>query len=125
MTVSAIRNEDIVTERATIPLISIENGFPFSEISLCIFELFDRFGTLYSFTNLAINNVTKIAKGIIARKVACQPKVWIMLAPTNSPTTEPAEYAEPKTPTAIDSLAGGNVSRRRLNAAGTAANPTP
>ena len=24
-----MRNEDIVTERATIPLISIENGFPF------------------------------------------------------------------------------------------------
>ena len=61
----------------------------------------------------------------MARKVACQPKVWMMLAPTNSPTTEPAEYAEPKTPTAIDSLAGGNVSLRRLNAAGTAANPTP
>jgi hypothetical protein len=48
-----------------------------------------------------------------------------MLAPTNSPTTEPAEYADPNTPTAIDNLAGGNVSLRRLNAAGTAANPTP
>ena len=97
MTVSAIRNEDIVTERATIPLISIENGFPFfSETFLCIFELFDRFGTLYSFTNLAINNVTKIAKGIIAIKVACQPKVWIMLAPTNSPTTEPLNMQNQK-----------------------------
>jgi hypothetical protein len=61
----------------------------------------------------------------MARKVACQPKDWIMLAPTNSPTTEPAEYADPNTPTAIDNLAGGNVSLRRLNAAGTAANPTP
>ena len=29
MTVSATRNEAIVTERATIPLMSIENGFPF------------------------------------------------------------------------------------------------
>ena len=37
MTVSAMRNEDIVTERATIPLMSIENGFPFfSETFLCI-----------------------------------------------------------------------------------------
>jgi len=61
----------------------------------------------------------------MARKVACQPKAWIMLAPTNSPTTEPADYAEPKTPTAIDNFAGGNVSRRRLNAAGTAASPNP
>ena len=29
MTVSAMRNEVIVTERATIPLMSIENGIPF------------------------------------------------------------------------------------------------
>ena len=48
-----------------------------------------------------------------------------MLAPTNKPTTEPAEYADPNTPTAMASLAGGNVSLRRLKAAGTAAKPTP
>ena len=48
-----------------------------------------------------------------------------MEAPANRPTTEPAEYADPNTPTAIASLAGGNVSLRRLKAAGTAAKPTP
>src|ERR687891_1647014 len=48
-----------------------------------------------------------------------------MLAPTNKPTTEPAEYADPNTPTAMASLAGGKVSLKRLKAAGTAAKPTP
>jgi hypothetical protein len=48
-----------------------------------------------------------------------------MVAPAKSPTTEPAEYAEPKIPTAIASFSGGNVSLRRLNAPGTAASPTP
>jgi len=47
------------------------------------------------------------------------------VAPAKRPTTEPAEYADPKTPIAVASLAGGNVSLSRLNAAGTAANPTP
>src|SRR5437016_5245883 len=49
----------------------------------------------------------------------------MMVAPAKSPTTEPAEYADPKTPTAIASLDGGNVSLSRLKAAGTAANPRP
>jgi hypothetical protein len=48
-----------------------------------------------------------------------------MLAPVKRPTTEPAEYADPNTPTAMASLAGGNVSLRRLKAAGTAAKPKP
>ena len=47
------------------------------------------------------------------------------VAPAQRPTTEPAEYADPKTPIAVSSLAGGNVSLSRLDAAGTAANPTP
>ena len=48
-----------------------------------------------------------------------------MLAPISKPTTEPPEYAEPNTPTAIASLCGGNESLSRLKAAGTAAKPTP
>ena len=72
----------------------------------------------FSFTNLAIISVTKAEKGTIAKKVACHPKFWIMLAPISKPTTEPAEYADPNTPIAIASLAGGNVSLRRLKAAG-------
>src|SRR5215203_6955984 len=118
--VSATRNEVIVAERASIPLMSIENGsLFFSDTPPRAFESLDRFGNLCSLTNLAISNVTNAEKGTMAKKVACQPKVWMMLAPTNRPTTEPAEYAEPNTPTARESLAGGNVSLRRLNAAGT------
>ena len=49
----------------------------------------------------------------------------MIVAPAKRPTTEPAEYADPNTPTAMASFAGGNVSLRRLKAAGTAANPTP
>ena len=61
----------------------------------------------------------------MAKKVECHPRLWIMVAPANRPTTEPAEYADPNTPTAIASLAGGNVSLSRLKAAGIAAKPTP
>ncbi|HYY40944.1 MAG TPA: hypothetical protein VE692_06810, partial [Nitrososphaera sp.] len=73
----------------------------------------------------AIMNVTKATKGTIAKKVACHPKFWITVAPAKRPTTEPAEYADPNTPIAIASLGGGNVSLRRLKAAGTAAKPRP
>ena len=52
-------------------------------------------------------------------------KVLDYASPAKSPTTEPAEYADPNTPTASASLAGGNVSLRRLKAAGTADKPTP
>jgi hypothetical protein len=70
-------------------------------------------------------SVTKAENGTIAKKVACHPKFWITLAPAKRPTTEPAEYADPNTPTAMASLAGGKVSLRRLKAAGTAAKPKP
>ena len=59
------------------------------------------------------------------KNVECHPILWIMLAPANRPTTDPAEYADPNTPTATASLAGGKVSLSRLKAAGTAAKPTP
>ena len=38
--------------------------------------------------------------------------VLMMVAPAKRPTTEPAEYADPNTPTAMASLAGGNVSQQ-------------
>ena len=89
MIVSAMRNEDIVIERATMPLISIENGFPFfcdaPPLSMnCLIDLV----FCIPLQTFAVNSVIKIVKGIIARKVICQPKVWIMLAPTNSSATE-------------------------------------
>jgi len=45
--------------------------------------------------------VTAAAKGTIDKKVECHPNIWMIVAPANRPTTEPAEYAEPNTPTAI------------------------
>ena len=48
-----------------------------------------------------------------------------MLAPTNKPTTEPPEYAEPNIPTAIASLLAGNTSLTMLKATGTADRLTP
>ncbi len=83
ISVRATRNEIIVAERASMPLMSIENEFLFLYDAFpLIFEFFDWFGTVCSFTNLAISNVTNNEKGVIAKKVACQPKVWMMLAPT-------------------------------------------
>ena len=76
-------------------------------------------------TNIDIIIVTIAATGDIKKKVECQPKVWIMLAPNKSPSTDPAEYAELNTPIAIESFSTGNTSRKILNATGTAANPTP
>ena len=78
-----------------------------------------------SLTNFAIIVATITATGAIEKNVACHPKFCIMLAPTSKPTTEPPEYAEPNTPIAIASFCGGNESLSRLNAAGTAAKPTP
>jgi hypothetical protein len=69
--------------------------------------------------------VTAAANGTMEKNVECHPKLWMIVAPAKRPTTEPAEYADPNTPTAIASFAGGNVSLRRLKAAGTAAKPTP
>src|SRR5919197_1055068 len=135
ISVSAMRNELIVAERANTPLMSMENDeeekeddirfLLFKAISGAFAAMNRSCSLLFSLTNLAIMNVTKATKGTIAKKVACHPKFWITVAPAKRPTTEPAEYADPNTPIAIASLAGGNVSLRRLKAAGTAANPTP
>ena len=75
ISVSAITNEDIVTERASTPLMSIENDacFLFGVFSGAL-TVTDRSGSLFSFTNMAIINVTKAEKGTIAKKVECHPK---------------------------------------------------
>src|SRR5919106_2222861 len=127
MSVSAMRNEVIVAESARTPLMSIEKDtrFLLKVISGTLAGLDWSCSLLFSFTNFAIISVTKAENGTMAKKVACHPKFWMMLAPAKRPTTEPAEYADPNTPIAIASFAGGNVSLRRLKAAGTAANPTP
>ena len=63
-------------------------------------------------TNVAIIVVTIAATGAIKKNVACQPKDCIMLAPNNKPKTEPAEYAELNTPTAIESFSTEKTSNK-------------
>src|SRR5918993_2695267 len=122
--VNAIRKAIIVVESASAPFKSMEGD-------ACFLPVLSRVLTgasncpLFSFTNFAITIVTVAANGTMEKKVKCHPKLWMMVAPAKRPTTEPAEYIDPNTPTAIASLAGGNVSLSKLKAAGTAAKPTP
>src|SRR5919202_2373968 len=123
--VSAIRNEIIVIESTEAPFMSIEGDVLFLLLLCSVLTEAVNNCPLFSFTSLAIITVTTIANGTMDKKVECHPNIRMIVAPAKRPTTEPAEYADPNTPTAMASFAGGNVSLRRLNAAGTAANPTP
>src|SRR5919202_2166824 len=73
MSVSAIRNEDTVAERASMPLMSIDSDLCFlSDSFLSTFVEIESTGSfcLFSRTNLAMNNVTNAANGTIVRNVA-------------------------------------------------------
>src|SRR5919199_6916809 len=68
MSVSAIRNEDTVAERASMPLMSIDSDLCFllDSFSSILAEIESACSAcLFSRTNLAMSNVTNAAKGTI------------------------------------------------------------